>query len=192
MIGTEQEDMTGTGQGDTIDTKQGDMIDTRQGDMSPCQNKELITKFYTSFSEGDSEGMVACYHKDIVFEDAAFGKLEGDRAVKMWEMLLYKKKGETNVKFSNIEASDKTGKASWVAEYVYGDTQRKVVNKVSAAFKFEDGKIIEHIDTFDLWLWTKQAMGTVGYLMGWSSFMKNKIQKTTGEKLDAFIASGEA
>ena len=51
----------------------------------------------------------------------------------------------------------------------------------------QDGKIIEHTDVFDLWLWTKQAMGFVGYLIGWSSLLKNKIQKTTNSNLDQFM-----
>ena len=38
-----------------------------------------------------------------------------------------------------------------------------------------DGKIIKHTDIFDLWEWSKQALGVSGYLLGWSGFMKNKI-----------------
>ena len=49
-------------------------------------------------------------------------------------------------------------------------------NKVIANFKFKDGLII---DTFDLWTWTQKEMGLTGYLMGWSFFMKAKIQQET-------------
>ena len=48
---------------------------------------ELITKFYESFTNLDAEGMASCYHPEIVFEDPAFGKLEGSRAANMWRML---------------------------------------------------------------------------------------------------------
>ncbi|SFC30048.1 Ketosteroid isomerase-related protein [Algibacter lectus] len=150
-------------------------------------NKEIIEKFYTSFSNGNFEGMLECYHKDVVFEDAVFGRLEGESAFKMWEMLLSQKKGDTKISFNNIEANAETGKANWVAEYFYGEKKRKVINEVSTAFKFKDGKIIEHFDTFDLWKWTKQAMGTPGYLLGWTSYMKSKIQQTTNKRLDAFM-----
>lgn len=150
-------------------------------------NKELVTKFYESFSNGNVTGMLACYHKDVVFEDAVFGKLKGERAFKMWEMLLSQKKGDTKINFDNVNATTENGSANWVAEYLYGDKQRKVVNRVSAVFKFKDGKIIEHTDTFDLWKWTKQAMGATGFLIGWTPFMKNKIQQTTNKKLDEFM-----
>lgn len=155
-------------------------------------HKEIINKFYTSFTEGNSEGMVKFYHKDIVFQDPVFGRLEGDKAFKMWEMLLSKKKDDTKISFDNIQASSEKAQANWVAEYYYGESKRKVINKVSANFKFKDGKIIEHIDTFDLWKWTQQALGILGYLIGWTPFMKSKIQKTTNENLNKFIESNHA
>lgn len=150
-------------------------------------NKEIIKKFYTSFSKGNVKGMLECYHKDIVFQDPVFGKLKGERAVKMWEMLLSQKKEDTKINFDNIQATTKNGKANWVAEYIYGDKKRRVVNRVSANFKFKDGKIIEHFDTFDLWEWTKQALGITGFLIGWTPYMKNKIQLTTNKRLNEFM-----
>ena len=150
-------------------------------------NKELIHRFYTAFSEGNSKEMVACYHDDITFQDPVFGQLQGQRAKAMWLMLLSKKNSKSTITFDGVEVDDTRGKATWVAEYYYGDKKRKVVNRVSASFKFQDGKIIEHTDIFDLWLWTKQAMGFVGYLIGWSSLLKNKIQKTTNSNLYQFM-----
>lgn len=150
-------------------------------------NKELIHKFYTSFANGDYKGMLACYHKDVVFQDPAFGVLKGNRAFKMWEMLLSSKNAKTHISFDNVQANAESGKATWIAAYFYGDKKRKVVNQVSASFLFKEGKIIAHTDTFDLWKWSKQALGVSGFVLGWSSFMKNKIQQTTSEKLDEFI-----
>ena len=150
-------------------------------------NKELIENFYTAFSNGNVNGMIDCYHKDIVFQDPAFGVLKGERASKMWEMLLSRSTKSTKINFDTVQADSKTGSANWVAEYNYGEKNRKVINNVSANFKFKDGKIIEHIDTFNLWTWTQQAMGFLGYLMGWTSFMKTKIQKTTNKQLNEFI-----
>ena len=152
-------------------------------------NTQLIENFYTGFSQGNAAAMTACYHNDIVFEDPAFGRLENGKPSKMWEMLMSRKKESTTLVFSNIEANETTGKANWTATYEYGDKNRKVINNVTANFKFKDGKIIEHIDTFDLWSWTKQALGFSGVLLGWSSFMRKKIQKTTNEQLNEYMAS---
>jgi len=149
------------------------------------ENNELIKKFYTAFAAGDAEGMVACYHDDIVFEDPAFGVLKGDRAKAMWKMLLGK--GKSEITFSDISANSLEGKAQWIAKYNYGSKKRPVVNHVTAVFQFAGGKIISHKDDFHLWTWAKQALGLSGYLLGWSSFMKTKIQNTTHHTLTTFM-----
>lgn len=147
----------------------------------------LLNKFYTSFAEGNAAGMTSCYHKEVIFQDPAFGKLNGDRACKMWEMLLSQKKTDTRISFSDIESDTHKGSVSWMAEYSYGDKNRSVINNVKALFIFKDGMIISHTDTFDLWKWSRQALGISGYILGWTPFMKNKIQATTNKKLDTYI-----
>jgi len=151
-------------------------------------NKELIENFYTSFSKGDFKGMTACYHPEVVFHDNIFGTLKGQRAFKMWEMLLSQKSVNLKITFSDVEANAEHGSAKWVAEYEYGKKKRKIVNVVHSTFRFEKDKIIAHNDNFDVWRWTQQALGPVGYLLGWTDFMRKKIQKTVNKRLDYFIS----
>ena len=151
-------------------------------------NKDLVVKFYTAFSEGNAKSMTECYHHDVVFQDPAFGKLTGDRAKNMWHMLLSNKTNDSGgVTFKNIIVNDSKVSAEWRAEYLFGEKKRPVVNNVTANFKFRDGKIIEHIDDFDVWTWSKQALGLSGLLLGWTSFLKNKIQQNANAKLDEYI-----
>jgi len=139
-------------------------------------NKELITKFYQSFVDGDVEGMIRCYHDEIVFQDPAFGTLKGEMAKNMWRMLLSRRSESTKITFSDVQETAEGGTAHWIASYVYGPKNRKVVNHVYAHIAIADGKMIVHTDTFDMWKWTQQALGLSGYLLGWSSFLKGKIQ----------------
>lgn len=148
-------------------------------------NTELIIKFYESFSKADADEMVNCYDSSIIFTDPAFGTLHGNNAKKMWRMLINRNKGNLKITFDNVHANDKTGSANWTAVYLFGETKRKVVNKISATFEFENGKIIKHTDSFSLWKWSRQALGWKGYLFGWTAFMKNKIQKQTNTLLEA-------
>jgi hypothetical protein len=62
-----------------------------------------------------------------------------------------------------------------IASYNFSKKQRPVVNRISAQFYFQDGLIIRHTDDFDIWKWSKQALGLTGYLFGWTGFMQNKI-----------------
>lgn len=141
------------------------------------QKQHLIEEFYAGFAEGNAKTMASCYHKNIQFQDPAFGKLEGQDVIDMWEMLIDKSKGNLKIEFSDVTADEVTGSAKWVATYNFSKTNRTVVNVIQASFVFKEGLIIKHTDDFDIWKWSKQALGLPGYLLGWTGFMQQKIQK---------------
>jgi ketosteroid isomerase-like protein len=147
---------------------------------------ELITNFYTAFSKGKAEEMVACYHKDIQFEDPAFGVLHGEDAKNMWRMLIARG-GSIDIQFSDVQADGEKGSANWVATYAFSQTGRTVVNKIHANFLFKEGKIIQHTDTFNLHHWAKQAFGWKGWLLGGTSFFKKKLNAQTAATLRRFV-----
>ncbi len=152
--------------------------------------KQLIEDFYNAFSQLDAEKMAACYHKDVVFTDPAFGELKGTRAGNMWRMLCKGQKGKGfKVDFSEIHMDGNIGHAHWEAYYIFSQTGRKVHNKIDASFEFEDRKIIRHTDHFDLYSWSRQAIGFTGLMIGWTGFFKNKLNKTTNGLLSKFEAS---
>jgi len=149
------------------------------------QNRELIEKFYTSFQRLDAEAMIGCYHPDIRFSDPVFPNLSGAEVGKMWRMLCSQAKN-FELTFDAIEADELTGKARWEARYDFSATGRRVHNKIDAVFEFQDGKIIKHTDTFDFWKWSSQALGLVGFLLGWMPLLRKKVQKQAGERLAGF------
>ena len=149
--------------------------------------KDVLEKFYLSFEKLDAEGMVACYHDTIEFEDPAFGILKGEKAKNMWRMLCESQKGKDfKIKYSGIEILNDKGKAHWEAYYSFSKTGRKVHNVINAEFEFKDGKIIKHVDNFDLYKWSKQALGFQGLMLGWTGFFKKKLHKQTNKMLYYF------
>jgi ketosteroid isomerase-like protein len=138
-------------------------------------NTELIERFYTAFQRRDAETMVACYADDVVFSDPAFGELHGAEAHDMWRMLVAGAQ-DFSLTFDSITADDHTGRAHWEAGYLFSQTGRPVVNKIDARFVFRDGLIVEHRDSFDLWLWMRQAMGVRGMLLGWSPLIRRMLR----------------
>ena len=149
-------------------------------------NEELIKKFYSALRDADAETMVSCYADSIRFEDPAFGKLEGEHAKNMWRMLIERGKGELEFNFSNIEADEHCGKAYLEAKYLFSKTKRRVHNKIHASFEFKNGKIIKHTDVFNFWRWSSMALGPIGTLLGFTSFLKNKVRKNCLELLAAY------
>lgn len=155
--------------------------------MNP--NEALITKFYTAFANADAQTMSECYHPKVHFVDPAFGLLKEKQVSDMWKMLISRSKGNIKIEFSDIKADDFSGSAIWVATYNFSKTNRNVINKVAAEFVFQDGLIIKHTDTFDVWKWSKQAFGVTGYLLGWTGFFQNKVQEQALSSLKKFQES---
>lgn len=155
--------------------------------MNP--NETLITKFYTAFANADAQTMSECYHPKVHFVDPAFGLLKEKQVSDMWKMLISRSKGNIKIEFSDIKADNFSGSAIWVATYNFSKTNRNVINKVAAEFVFQDGLIIKHTDTFDVWKWSKQAFGVTGYLLGWTGFFQNKVQEQALSSLKKFQES---
>lgn len=147
---------------------------------------QLIEKFYTSFQRLDWQGMNSCYHDDAFFYDPVFENLNAAEVKAMWEMLCKNAK-DFSLTFSNIKADDEYGSCQWTANYIFSSTGRPVTNHIKAHFQFHEGKIVEHMDHFSLWKWSRQALGTPGLLLGWSSLVQNKLRKTAQDRLAKFM-----
>jgi ketosteroid isomerase-like protein len=150
-------------------------------------NADMIRAFYTAFQARDHAAMAGCYHPDIHFSDPVFEDLHGDQAKAMWHMLL-NQGTDLAVSFEEVTADGEHGSAHWEARYTFIATRRPVHNRINAAFTFADGLIIRHVDRFDLWRWTRMALGTSGTLVGWTPTIKKKVRRVAGRGLDRFMA----
>lgn len=151
-------------------------------------NESLIHHFYTCFKNKDVKGMQDCYADTATFNDAVFIGLNATQVRKMWEMLIKSGK-DLYLEFSNISADDHHGTAEWVAIYTFSATGNKVENRIKASFILEKGKIIVHNDDFNFYKWAKQALGLTGLLLGWTPFLRNKIQKKAASNLRRYMAA---
>lgn len=148
-------------------------------------NAALLEKFYSAFQRLDAATMASCYASDVQFSDPVFPNLQGNEAADMWRMLTSKAQ-DFSLVFDGISADDKKGQAHWVATYTFSQTGRIVINDIHASFSFRNGKIIRHQDHFDLWKWSRQALGNKGLLLGWTPMVKKAIQKQAAKGLYLF------
>lgn len=154
--------------------------------MSNHPHAALIHRFYTAFALRDWADMANCYHPEVHFTDPAFD-VHGPRVAQMWRMLCTQGK-DLQLMFSSVRADDQSGSAHWEARYTFSKTARQVHNRIDAQFEFRDGLIHRHIDCFDFWRWSRQALGAPGVLMGWSGFLQRKVQEQAARSLDSFVA----
>jgi ketosteroid isomerase-like protein len=146
---------------------------------------QLIQSFYAAFQRRDADAMIACYHPDIWFSDPAFGDLRGPRAGAMWRMLC-QRASSLEIAVSDVHADDRTGRAHWEPRYLFSATGRQVHNRIDATFELRDGKIIRHADHFDLWRWSRMALGAKGALLGWLPPVQRSIRARALRGLEAF------
>jgi ketosteroid isomerase-like protein len=147
-------------------------------------NKDLIEKFYAAFQNRDYKTMAACYHPDAYFRDQAF-ELKGKQIAAMWHMLC-ERGADLELAYS-VSENNGVVSAHWEPKYTFSQTGRLVHNIIDAEFEFKDEMIIKHIDHFDFWRWSRQSLGAPGLLLGWTSFLKNKVARIADKSLTNFI-----
>lgn len=149
-------------------------------------NAQLLTDFYSAFQRRDGDAMAACYHPEAEFTDEVFVGLRHGGVTSMWRMLCERGK-DLRLEFRDIQADDRTGRAHWEAYYTFSASGRKVHNIIDAEFEFRDGKILRHRDRFDFHRWSRQALGPMGLLLGWTPLLRNKVQGTARGSLEKFM-----
>ena len=154
-------------------------------------NAQLIDRFYTAFAARDGAAMTACYHPDASFSDPVFPDLHGAQVGGMWRMLTSRAK-DLKIEHSAVEADDSQGKAHWEAWYTFSGTGRFVHNVIDARFTFKDGLILSHTDDFDLYRWSRQALGATGWLLGWTPMVRDKVRGQAAAGLTKYLASAES
>lgn len=160
-------------------------------------NQRMLNHFYAAFAQLDAEAMAKCYAHDARFDDEVFSLRGHEEVAAMWSMLCAatQEKGADVWKLSTsgVEAGAISGKARWVADYRFSATGRMVRNVIDSRFEFNpEGLIMSQRDTFDLWAWSRQALGTPGLLLGWTPFMRRKIRVQAAANLAKFIVRRRA
>lgn len=148
-------------------------------------NDEVIARLYERFAAGDADGMASCYHEAVHFHDPVFQDLNGPDVMKMWRALLGRS-DDLKITLGEHRSRGDAGSAHWSAVYTFSQTGRLVHNEIDATFRFQDGLIIDHVDRFSLWKWSRMALGMPGVLLGWSPIVQGKVRKQSA----ALIAAG--
>ena len=135
--------------------------------------------------------MAACYAPGATFSDPVFTDLKDGEPGAMWQMLT-SRASDLEVQLVEHDADGDSGSARWLADYTFTQTGRKVHNDVRSKFKFKDGLIAEQNDSFSFHGWSRQALGTVGLLLGWAPPVRSGVSKKARAGLDEFIAGKAA
>jgi ketosteroid isomerase-like protein len=156
------------------------------------RNAETIARFYAAFAALDDAAMAECYAPQVRFRDPVF-ELQGKDAVSsMWSMLCAATRANGRdawrLEWRDVQAENEHGSAHWEAHYLFSATGRRVHNRIDASMRFHDGLIVEHVDRFDFWAWSRQALGAPGLLLGWTPLLRNKVRAQAATRLALYRA----
>ena len=131
--------------------------------------------------------MAACYQPDATFSDPVF-ELRGAEVGAMWRMLC-SRAHDLRVEASGIVVDGDDGRADWQAWYTFSSTGRPVHNIVHSRFRLADGLIASQVDAFAFWRWSRQALGPVGLMLGWTPLVRDKVRAEARASLERFLAT---
>jgi hypothetical protein len=149
---------------------------------------EIAKAFYEAMDKRNTTEMNRFYADSLQFSDPVFPKLNATETKAMWDMLVGRSKS-IRIEHTVLESGPKHVIVNWIARYNFSKTGRPVANNITTRMDIENNSIVLQKDTFDLYAWSKQALGIQGYLLGWTSFMQNKIRATAQENLKTFMTA---
>jgi hypothetical protein len=151
-------------------------------------SKATIEKFYAAFAKLDAATMQSLYAPQARFDDEAFSLKGPEQIGAMWRMLCegVRAKGMAQWKLSTSNFTEHS--VDWDAHYLFSATGRLVHNKIHAEFDFDSkGLIVLHVDKFNFWRWSRQALGPPGLLLGWTPFLRQKVRTQAAKNLQVFM-----
>lgn len=148
--------------------------------MNSSDTRALLVRFYEAMSHHDGETMASLYGEHARFEDPVFN-LAGAEIGRMWKGLMSRAKGFSS-SYTITSAEGMIGTARCTARYFFGG-KAQVVNVILAEFRCENGRIVEHHDSFDFPRWAAQAMGLPGRLFGRFVWFRRMVSRKAARRL---------
>ena len=148
--------------------------------MNSAETRALLERFYDAMSHHDGETMASLYAEHARFQDPVFN-LAGAEIGRMWKGLMSRAKG-FSAAYTITRAEGMNGAAKCTARYFFGG-KAQVVNVIIAEFRCENGRIVEHRDTFDFPHWAAQAMGLPGRLFGRFEWFRRMVSRKAAKRL---------
>ncbi|MBL9040244.1 MAG: nuclear transport factor 2 family protein [Myxococcales bacterium] len=128
--------------------------------------RSVADAFYGAFARREGAAMAALYSDNATFSDPVFPGLRGAEVGSMWKMLTERSR-DFRLTHKIVEVKGNVVVVDWEAHYTFSATGRSVHNIIRGELTIENGKIVAHVDHFDLYRWMRMALGPKGVLLGW-------------------------
>ena len=142
----------------------------------PAANAALINRFYEAFARQRRRGDGRLLHARRPLPDPVFTRPHGDEVGAMWRMLCGRGNGPRGRPLGRQGRRRRPARPTGRPTTRSRHRPRRSTTSIDASFRFENGLIADHRDSFDLYAWARQALGPVGVLLGWAPPIQSKIR----------------
>ena len=123
-------------------------------------------RFYEAFTVRDRYTMGLLYAEHATFSDPVFQLLNAKGTRLMWQMLLSRAEDDFGIEVDILEDGAVARACELGGAVHISATGRPVKNHVTTEMQLVAGKIVRQEDTFSLWRWSSQALGSEGLTAG--------------------------
>ncbi len=152
----------------------------------------LVQRYFTAFAALDAAAMNDCLHPEISYTDPLFPNLRRQQVAAMWRMrlavmALHRK--DMSLSWTVVFCEERKAQVFWEANSRHAGG-RRIRHKALATLAFWDGRIVRHVDGYNFWHWSRQALGITGALLGWHKGYRLAVQAAALRQLTSFMHSG--
>ncbi|MBO6794497.1 MAG: nuclear transport factor 2 family protein [Balneolaceae bacterium] len=150
---------------------------------------EIVKTFYEALNNGDIKTVRQLYHPDAVYKSEMFS-LKGPEVFALWYTATQPEMNLT-AECSSINKVNNEVHTTWNISYELSVVNRTIKLSEKGLFKFKDGKIIFHQDKYSFYSWCKQTLGPIGWLFGWTAWLKKRVSKQALKTIHSNIYSAQ-
>jgi len=153
-------------------------------------NTEKVKEFYEALSRNDYEALIRLYHPDATYTDELFS-FKGKEIHALWYAAT-RPAMKLEVECLAIEEVNDRVQTKWKMGYTLDVINSRIELEEIGIFVFEGEKIMEHSDEYNFREWCTQAFGIIGTLLGWSSWLRNRVRKQARKSVLIHMYSSQA
>ncbi len=153
------------------------------------KSTEIVNTFYEALNKGDIKTIRQLYHPEAVYKSEMF-TLKGQEVFALWYTA---SQPEMNLKVecTSLKEVNNEVHTTWNISYQLSVVNRTVKLSEIGLFRFKDGKIIFHQDKYSFYSWCKQTFGPIGWLFGWTTWLKKRVSKQALKTINSNIYSAQ-
>lgn len=147
----------------------------------PSRMAHPVETYWDALANKAATTMASCYAPGATFQDPVFN-LQGVGIGKMRQNL-FGSASDLQIQTDPLTVDGNKATGTWHASYTCTMAGRMVHYTNHSTFEAQDGVIVAQQDHFNLWKWTRMALGSNGKVLGCTPLVRKKVRTMATKRL---------